>query len=392
MHYIKAIKAKIKTNMPNLKVLITLIFVIILTVVNIPFLSYGQYDQNFLLPFSYKEVWDTNVINKRDDYGIHQDKIGVGIDLYNSKSLEILAPVSGVVSKGCVSKGVTSIIITRDSGQVIRLVHLLDNTIKISSGYIRQGQVIGMTAPRGDYNGENCNVSSDDYHVHLSIGTREPNSCNFVIDGYNFNCAGMRPCSKSLDGSYNLTFSVNCNRKYLNQQFVSTNGFTLNTDQCNSLLKNIIDNKIDKNQENILNIQVCLTKKGLYTGVYSRVYDDRTKEAIDKLFPAQKTSPAVSPNPTAKLPTKIPIKVTPTPTPKVPIPNPKTQLEIPAPVIIPTPDLITLEKPAIIIPETPEELKEIDITKAISEYLNKSNNSLKLLYGWLSLLAIFPIF
>jgi hypothetical protein len=305
----------------NFKFLIVFFLVFILSSYNI--VSVNAQGNNFIrMPFRYNEVWDTVVKEGRDDYGIHKDKIGVGIDFYTDQSREVLAPVSGTLSKGCISKDVTSLIITRNDGQVFRLIHLLDSSIPISSGYVNQGQLLGRIAPKGDYNGPNCNVSSDGFHVHLSIATNNPNNCVFSIDGYRFECSGMKKCTNSQNSAYKLSFEVDCNRKYLNQYFVSTNGFGLNNDQCNKLINS---DPIDQSSENLLNLQVCLNLKRLYDGVYSRTLDNYTRSMISKYKETYNPKPIPTPPPVV-----APVQpVTPPPvieTPK-PIPaNPKVPL------------------------------------------------------------------
>jgi hypothetical protein len=268
------------------KILIPLIMVVvtIFTLLSLPSKHINAEGEQILMPFRYDEVWDTNVKNLRDDYGIHKDKIGVGIDFYTDRSSRTIAPVSGNVTIGCTANGVTSYVITRSNGMLVRLIHLLDNTITKRSGWINQGESVGMTAPRGDYNQNNCNVSSDDYHVHLSLGTSNPNNCSFNIDSYIFNCAGMRSCERTLNNVYALSFKVDCNRQYLNQSFISTNGFPLNNDQCNNLINQFRNNSIAINNENSLNLQVCLRKKGLYDQIYTRTYDQYTKDRVNQYY------------------------------------------------------------------------------------------------------------
>jgi hypothetical protein len=260
-----------------------LCLIVILIASNFAFAINAQSPESILLPFSYNEVWNTDVINGRDDYGVHKDRLGVGLDFYTNNSSLVLAPISGELEQGCTSKGVTLVAITNSSGLKIRLIHLLENTLKQTSGYIKQGSPIAMTAPKGDYNSEGCSITSDDYHVHMGIATTNNNNCGFNIDGYNLQCSGMRKCEYSEDGSYKLTFGVECNRKYLNQKFVSTNGFPLNSSQCEELIKNA-NGSMPKDETNILNLQVCLTKANLYLGVYSRQYDEYTKSKVSEFL------------------------------------------------------------------------------------------------------------
>jgi hypothetical protein len=256
-----------------------LCLIVILIASNFAFVTNAQSPESILLPFSYNEVWNTDVINGRDDYGVHKDRLGVALDLYTDNSSLVLAPISGELEQGCTSQGVTLVAITNSAGLKIRLIHLLENTLRQSSGYIKQGSPIAMTAPKGDYNGPNCNVSSDGYHVHMGIVTSNPNNCVFNIDGYNILCSGMRQCDNSEDGSYKLSFGVECNRKYLNKKFVSTNGFPLTNSQCDSLIKDA-NGPMPKDESNILNLQVCLTQANQYLGVYSRQFDDYTKSKV----------------------------------------------------------------------------------------------------------------
>ncbi|MGL4759453.1 MAG: hypothetical protein ACRCXZ_09015, partial [Patescibacteria group bacterium] len=167
--------------------------------------------------------------------------------------------------------------IIRSNGKKLRLLHLLNDTISKRSGYINKGEYVGLTAPKGQYNSPNCNQSSDDYHVHLSLETEFKNECVYKIDGYTFECSGMQPCKRDRDDKYNLTFEVNCNRKYLNQKFNSTNGFPLDEKQCYNLVKNAKNSLDSFDSAEILKTQVCLRKKGLYDELYTREADEYTK-------------------------------------------------------------------------------------------------------------------
>jgi hypothetical protein len=256
-----------------------LCIILILITATSAFTINAQSPESILLPFKYDEVWNTDVINGRDDYGVHKDRLGVGLDFYTDNSALVLAPISGELEQGCSSQGVTLVAITNSSGLKIRLIHLLESTLRQTSGYIKQGSPIAMTAPKGDYNGPNCNVSSDGYHVHMGIATTNTNNCAFNIDGYSIQCSGMRQCDNSEDGSYKLSFGVECNRKYLNKKFVSTNGFPLTNSQCDSLIKDA-NGPMPKDETNILNLQVCLTQANQYLGVYTRQFDDYTKSKV----------------------------------------------------------------------------------------------------------------
>ena len=255
--------------------------IIIAILLQLTIVVQAQAGESILLPFKYDQVWNTDVINGRDDYGVHKDRLGVALDLYTNESAQVIAPISGVLEQGCVANGVTVVSITNNAGLKIRLIHLLNDTLRQSSGYINQGSPIAMTAPKGEYNLPGCNVSSDGYHVHMGIVTSNQNSCSYNIDGYNIECSGMRLCERSVDGSYALTFPVECNRKYLNKKFVSTNGFPLNGDQCDQLIKSA-NGPMPKDETNLLNLQVCLTKANLYFGVYTRQWDDVTKNTVNK--------------------------------------------------------------------------------------------------------------
>jgi hypothetical protein len=134
----------------------------------------------------------------------------------------------------------------------------------------------------------------------MSIATSNTNNCSFSIDGYRFDCSGVRKCTSSQNGAYKLSFEVDCNRKYLNQYFVSTNGFGLNNDQCHSLINS---DPINQSSENILNLQTCLNLKRLYDGIYSRTLDNYTKSMTSKYKdtynpkPIATTPPIVTPPP-----------------------------------------------------------------------------------------------
>jgi hypothetical protein len=258
-----------------------IIIIIILITSQFAFLTNAQAAESILLPFSYTEVWNTDVINGRDDYGVHKDRLGVALDLYTDQSALVLAPISGNLEQGCTSQGVTLVSITNSAGLQIRLIHLLENTLRQSSGYIKQGSPIAMTAPKGEYNSPGCNVASDGYHVHFSITTNDKSNCGYNIDGYNIQCSGMRQCDNSQDGSYKLSFGVECNRKYINRKFVSTNGFPLNNSQCDALIKDA-NGVMPKDETNLLNLQVCLTQANLYLGVYTRQWDDNTRALVSQ--------------------------------------------------------------------------------------------------------------
>jgi hypothetical protein len=352
-------KLSINNNISKLVVIMKIPLKILLAFLVLILISHNSIsihaqDNNFIrMPFRYNEVWDTVVKEGRDDYGIHKDKIGVGIDFYTDQSREVLAPVSGTVSKGCVSKDVTSLTITRNDGQVFRLIHLLDSSIATSSGYINQGQVLGRIAPKGDYNGPNCNVSSDGFHVHMSIGTSNPNNCVFSIDGYRFECSGMKKCTSSQNGAYTLSFEVDCNRKYVNQYFVSTNGFGLNNDQCNNLINS---DPIDQSSENLLNLQVCLNLKRLYDGVYSRTLDNYTRSMISRYKELYNPKPIVSPPPVVTPPKPV--------TPPIQTPKSVPSTPIAPPVV--SSSLATVSQPIVTSSAS-------TITSSISEPITSSS-------------------
>ena len=231
----------------------------------------AQSSEFILMPYSYEITSDTIVKEGRDDYGVHKDKIGIGMDYYTDKSTMTIAPVSGLVSFGCSSKGVISVAITRSNGQILRLIHLLKDTLKVREGWVEQGSPIAMTAPKGDYNSEGCNLSSDGYHVHLSIGTPNPNTCLYNIDGYEVNCSGMRECEFEQANKYKLSFKVECNRKYLNQYFDSTNGLKNKGKDCENSILNF-----NSSINSTIELQACLKKLGFYNKYYSNSLDEYT--------------------------------------------------------------------------------------------------------------------
>ncbi|MGL4759632.1 MAG: hypothetical protein ACRCXZ_09955, partial [Patescibacteria group bacterium] len=114
----------------KIKTIIAFIAIITLTsICSIGTYSSAESEEELLMPFSYTEQWDTDVKNGRDDYGIHEDKIGIGIDFYTDKSSAVIAPISGEIEIACISENVTGFNIIRSNGKKLRLLHLLNDTI-----------------------------------------------------------------------------------------------------------------------------------------------------------------------------------------------------------------------------------------------------------------------
>lgn len=187
-----------------------------------------QAEETYKLPFRAGETWATD-----DDYGVHTDKYGVAFDFYATKnsSLEIVAPASGTLKKGsCEVNGSTWLELQTIGGDIFRFMHMDTSTITVKAGQtlqIKQGDYIGSVTGAGSYDNGDCQLSSDGAHLHFSW---ESKKCPLYIDGYTFSCEGLKDCPGV--GIYR----VNCNQKYLLEEYNSTN-------VTNSNYKNTFDQK-----------------------------------------------------------------------------------------------------------------------------------------------------
>jgi Ricin-type beta-trefoil lectin domain len=173
----------------------------------------AQKGNDYKLPFRAGEVWQTDY-----DYGVHTDSRGLGFDFYATKNstLDIFAPTGGKLIRGCSAGNATVLGLYTNSGDYLRFVHMDAGSVPISADQTRQvnqGDYLGKVTGAGVFETPTCKLSSDGAHLHLGWISE---MCNFTIDGYTFDCSGVVPCPGV--GVYN----VNCNRKYLGQQFNST--------------------------------------------------------------------------------------------------------------------------------------------------------------------------
>ena len=173
---------------------------------------------DYKMPWRAGEVWNTNTGGGRDTYGVHTDTWGYAMDFYkpDNSAGEVLSPADGIMYKGCTANGATYVRIDTPQGDTIRLLHLREDSVNLkgfnNSRPVKQGEVIGIVTGPGRFAVSGCQLNSDSYHVHMSWTSK----CDFTIDGNSFNCGGMKGCGG--------TYWVNCNQKYLNQNFNSSNG------------------------------------------------------------------------------------------------------------------------------------------------------------------------
>lgn len=224
------------------------------------------------LPYSYAEEWNTNA-QGTDALGVHRDSFGYAIDLYtDGYKGRILAPISGTLERGCTAGQSTYLSLTNNQGMIIRLLHIDTTTVSITKGQsikVNQGDYLGDLNEAGTYTTSNCMLLNEKKHVHISW---EADQCPITIDGYTFECGGMVECR----GSY----IIDCNKKYLNQIFLSTNGFDTSNSNCNQYLnKSYV---IGQSGDEVTSLQVCLKSKGLYnwSNGYTGYYGNYTNTAL----------------------------------------------------------------------------------------------------------------
>ena len=250
---------------------ITLLLTVIITTLTST--SFAGQNTDLVMPFNYNEVWDTNVINGRDEYGVHQDRTGYAMDFYASagSSFNILAPANGTVSRGCTVRNMTFLYFDSTAGERFRFIHLAADSVIVAPGtsqYVEQGQYIGkVSAEVGNFDSATCSISNDGPHVHFSWAS---SSCPVVIDGYTFGCDGMRACGG--------TYVVNCNKQYLNQTFVSTNKPGLTPSRCSNLFRS--EFAINATGNDIVDLRICLRRAygNNYSTNYTSKYVQKTKD------------------------------------------------------------------------------------------------------------------
>jgi peptidoglycan hydrolase-like protein with peptidoglycan-binding domain len=235
----------------------------------------SQKNSNYKMPFRSSEVWQ---VDPTGGYGVHKDAKGFAFDLYSpdNSSREILAPIDGILGRGCTVDDSTFLSIKTEEGDILRFMHMDANTVLIDQGEfprVKQGDILGKITGAGDYNSPNCKNASDGPHLHFSW-TKE--MCDFSIDGYEFNCDGMKNCQN--EGVYN----VPCNLKNPASEFRSTNR-TNNLDQdCATNLN--WEYTVGEYGMEIIKLQKCLKEKGLFehpdgiTGYFGNYSNSKLKE------------------------------------------------------------------------------------------------------------------
>jgi peptidoglycan hydrolase-like protein with peptidoglycan-binding domain len=213
----------------------------------------AQKGQGYKMPFRNTETWATDF-----DYGVHQDSVGYGFDFYapSNSNKEILAVADGILTRGCSVNGSTRLRLDTNSGDIVRFFHMRTDSVPIEENedvYVNVGDIIGRVTDGGVFNTNNCRLSSDTAHLHMSWPAE---SCPFRIDGNEFSCNDMKNCAGI--GVYQ-TF---CNRKYLGSSFKSTNQALDFNNDCN-----VVKNKefsIGQKGLEIVRLQRCLIADGLY--------------------------------------------------------------------------------------------------------------------------------
>jgi hypothetical protein len=211
----------------------------------------------YQMPFSHTQVWDSTLTPWRDTYGVHSDKWGLAFDFYapSGTQTEVYAPASGTLIRGCTVGNATYLAIETPSGDVVRLLHLDARTVPLTNRGdqkpVVQGEYLGRVTGAGVFDSPECHLSSDDWHVHVSW---EIKNCPFRLDGYVFDCTGLQQCSG--------VYSVECNKKHLNQTFLSSNGAGATDEKCANLLGRSWSLGAQGYDARML--QVCLKTMGAY--------------------------------------------------------------------------------------------------------------------------------
>jgi hypothetical protein len=216
--------------------------------------SASQNNTSYKLPFRAGEKWTA----ENSGYGVHKDSKGYAFDFYanGNSSKEILAPIDGVMGRGCSVNNSTYLSIKTEQEDVVRFFHIDASSVLISEGefvHVRQGDIIGKVTDAGTYETEKCKNSSDATHLHFSwLETM----CNFKIEGYEFDCNDMKDCDTQ--GLY----KVPCNGKNPSQQFISSNKANYLDKDCKTNLS--WNYSVGEYGIEIVKLQKCLAQIGLY--------------------------------------------------------------------------------------------------------------------------------
>jgi peptidoglycan hydrolase-like protein with peptidoglycan-binding domain len=216
--------------------------------------SAKQNNTNYKLPFRAGEVWKAEV----NGYGVHKDSKGFSFDFYagNNSSKEILAPIDGVMGRGCTVNNSTYLSIKTEQEDVVRFFHVDAGSVLINEGefvHVKQGDIIGKVTEAGTFETEKCKNSSDAAHLHFSW---IESMCNFKIENYEFDCDDMKDCDTQ--GLY----KVPCNGKNPSQIFVSTNKANYLDKDCKTNLS--WNYSVGEYGIEVVKLQKCLAQIGLY--------------------------------------------------------------------------------------------------------------------------------
>ncbi len=215
-----------------------------------------QKNTNYKMPFRSSEVWN---MDPSGGYGVHKDSRGFAFDFYapDSSSRDILAPIDGILGRGCTVDNTTFLSIKTEEGDILRFMHIDASTVLIDQGEfprVKQGDVLGKITGGGTFEKANCKNSSDGPHVHFSW---LESMCDFKIDGYVFDCSDTRNC-----GSDEGLYEVPCNKKNPAAEFRSTNKANYLDKDCS---KNMSwDYTIGEYGMEIIKLQKCLKERGLF--------------------------------------------------------------------------------------------------------------------------------
>jgi hypothetical protein len=143
---------------------------------------------DYKLPFRYGETW------KVSTNGIHPDAtFGKALDLFpvGNTSFDIIAPASGIISRGCDDRDQTYLTLDTGFGDNFSLLHLQKDSVPFQKGvkqFVRRGDFLGKisTVAQPTSNGVGCTLISTGPHLHLGF---KSDMCPFVIDGISFDCS-----------------------------------------------------------------------------------------------------------------------------------------------------------------------------------------------------------
>jgi hypothetical protein len=275
-------------NKTNMKQILFFFVIVILLLTNTP-ISHAIQKGSYLMPFRSSEYWDTNAINGRDNYGIHKDRTGFSIDFYSplGSTRDILAPSNGVITKGCSVGDNTLVYFNSEFGDKFRFIHMQASSLIIGDGQSRnvnRGDYIGkISSEVGTFNSSTCFLSSEAPQLHFGW---ESTACPFYIDGYTFSCDDMRLCPG--------TYAVDCNKKYLNTEFISSNKTGLTEETCKIIINE--DYLLGETGDRVNNLQICLNRLNLYGEniKYTNKLDDFTYQQLKIIKNTIKSKPVTS--------------------------------------------------------------------------------------------------